>query len=101
MNQRGLVSELGCRGKSLKVLRVHFSSDEWANLKQASELVSLPVHEFVRRQAGAAAEIEVLEGSIITIPAQHWDAFQAWLESPPRDIPALTELVSRTPSWRK
>jgi uncharacterized protein (DUF1778 family) len=85
----------------LMVLRVRLNRDEYATLKQASELLGVSLEEFVRRQAVIAAEQELLDRRTIIIPAEHWEEFEAWLAGPPRDLPALRELMSRTPTWEK
>lgn len=53
-----------------------------------------------RRKAVEAAEVEVLDRNIVTIPAEDWEAFEAWVNSPAEKNPALEELARRTPSWQ-
>lgn len=43
----------------------------------------------------ALIEADALNSSNVTIPAQHWDAFKAWLNRPAETIPALLELARR------
>ena len=57
--------------------------------------------DFVRRKALEAAEVEVLNRSIVTIPAKDWEAFEAWIDRPAETIPPLAELARRTPSWER
>jgi uncharacterized protein (DUF1778 family) len=55
----------------------------------------------MRRRAVEAAEAEVLNRSIITIPAKDWEAFEAWINRPAEAVPALAELARRAPSWER
>jgi uncharacterized protein (DUF1778 family) len=55
----------------------------------------------VRRKALEAAEIDVLERSVVTIPAKDWEAFEAWVNRPAETIPALKRLARRTPTWER
>ena len=83
------------------VLSVRVSSDERAILEAAAEQAHTSLSEFVRRKALESAETEVLNRTIVTIPARDWDAFEAWLHRPPETIPALAELAGRKPSWER
>ena len=56
--------------------------------------------DFVRRKAVEAAEMDVLEQRIVTIPAADWERFEAWVERPPRDVPAFRDLAAHRPAWR-
>ena len=83
------------------VLSVRVSKAERQLLEEASEQARTSLSDFVRRKALEAAEIEVLERSTVIIPAEHWEAFEAWAKEPPRVIPALQELFRRRPSWER
>jgi len=48
-----------------------------------------------------AAEIDVLERRIVTIPAKDWEAFEAWAHRRPQKIAALEKLARTDPKWRK
>ena len=52
-----------------------------------------------RCKAVGSAEAEVLNRSVVTIPAKDWDAFNAWIKRPATVLPALAALARRTPSW--
>ena len=54
----------------------------------------------MRRKSLEAAEAEMLNRSIVTIPAKDWEAFEAWINRPAEVVPALAELARRTPSWK-
>ena len=57
--------------------------------------------DFVRRKALEAAEINVLERSVVTIPAKHWEAFESWIARPAKPIPALKRLARKTLTWQR
>jgi uncharacterized protein (DUF1778 family) len=81
------------------VLSVRVSADERAILEAAAEQSRTSLSDFVRRRALDSAEIEVLNRVIVTIPAKHWEAFEAWVTRPAEAIPALTKLARHRPTW--
>ena len=83
------------------VLSVRVNPDERAILEAAAEQAHTSLSEFVRRKALESAETEVLNRTMVTIPAKDWEAFEAWLHRPAEAIPALTELAQRSPSWER
>ena len=70
-------------------------------MEAASEQARTSLSDFVRRKALEAAEINVLERSVVTIPAKHWEAFKSWIARPAKPIPALKRLARKTPTWRR
>jgi uncharacterized protein (DUF1778 family) len=83
------------------VLSVRVSSAEKAILEAAADHSHTTLSEFVRRKALESAEMEVLNRTVVTIPAKDWDAFEAWISRPAKSVPALVELARRTPSWER
>ncbi len=83
------------------VLSVRVSSDERAILEAAAEQARTNLSDFVRRKALESAEVEVLNRTIVTIPAKDWEAFEAWIDRPAETIPPLVDLARRTPSWER
>ncbi len=83
------------------VLSVRINADERALLEAAAEQAHTSLSEFVRRKSLEAAEIDVLNRTMITIPAQDWEAFESWVDRPAEVVPALTQLARRVPSWNK
>jgi uncharacterized protein (DUF1778 family) len=83
------------------VLSVRVNDEERALLEAASEQARTSLSEFIRRKALDAAEADILERRIVTIPAKDWEAFEAWANRPPQEIPALKTLAGKTPAWRK
>jgi len=75
--------------------------DERALLEAASSQARTTVSDFVRRKALEAAEIDVLERRIVTIPAKDWKRFETLAKKPARKIEGLNELARRPPTWRK
>jgi uncharacterized protein (DUF1778 family) len=83
------------------VLSVRLNDQERALLEAASSQARTSVSDFVRRKAVEAAEIDILERRIVTIPAKDWRRFEAWASRPARDVAGLKELARRPPTWRK
>jgi uncharacterized protein (DUF1778 family) len=81
------------------VLSVRVNPEERAILEAAAEQARTSLSEFVRRKALEAAEADVLNRSVVTIPAKDWDAFESWLNRPAKAKPALKKLARVAPSW--
>ena len=82
------------------VVSVRVSPAERALLEAASEQAQTSLSDFVRRRSVDAAETEVLERQVVVIPARQWAAFEAWLNRPAQDIPALRKLAATPPTWQ-
>ena len=87
--------------RASSVLSVRLSGQERMLLEAASTKARSNLSDFVRRKALESAEVDVLNRTIVTIPASDWDAFEAWVKRPAEAIPALAELACRTPSWER
>lgn len=96
-----MVNETGTSAVPTSVLSVRLSDEERSLLENASSQARTSLSEFVRRKALEAAEADVLERRIITIPAKDWDRFEAWVEAPAQEVAALRELGQRPPTWQK
>ena len=83
------------------VLSVRVNDEERALLEAASEQARTNLSDFVRRKALDAAEIDLVERRVVTIPAKDWDAFEAWAHKPARRIVAVEKLAAKPPTWRK
>ena len=83
------------------VLSVRVSEAERTLLETACAQARTSLSDFVRRKALEAAEIDLLERPVVTIPAEDWAAFEAWADRPPETIAALEELARSEPEWRK
>lgn len=84
-----------------EVLSVRVSEEERSLLQAASELARTSLSDFVRRKALDAAELDVTERRIITIPAKDWKKFEAWANEPAAEVQELKELARATPTWQK
>ena len=83
------------------VLSVRVNEKERALLEAASELSRTSLSDFVRRKALDAAEADILERRIVTIPAKNWEAFETWANRPPQEIAGLKDLAHTAPTWQK
>ncbi len=83
------------------VLSVRVNEKERALLEAASELSRTSLSDFVRRKALDAAEADILERRIVTMPAKNWEAFEAWANRPPQEIAGLKDLAHTAPTWQK
>jgi uncharacterized protein (DUF1778 family) len=86
---------------SSSVLSVRLSDEERLLLEAASSQARTNLSDFVRRKALEAAEADMLDRRIVTIPAKDWERFEAWAAAPARDVARLKELAGRPPTWRK
>jgi uncharacterized protein (DUF1778 family) len=81
-------------------LSVRLSEQERVLLEAASSQARTNLSDFVRRKALEAAEADLLERRIVTIPAKDWARFEAWAARPAREIAGVRELAERSPTWR-
>jgi uncharacterized protein (DUF1778 family) len=82
------------------VLSVRVSPGERDLLEFAAKQAHTNLSDFVRRKALEAAEMDVLDHRIVTIPAEDWEKFEAWVDAPAKDVPALRELAASRPAWQ-
>ncbi|CAM4066262.1 DUF1778 domain-containing protein [Roseateles saccharophilus] len=82
------------------VLSVRVSPDERALLEAAAEQARTNLSDFIRRRAIEAAETDLLERRIVTIPAKDWARFEAWANAPAKEVPALRKLAKARPAWQ-
>ena len=95
------VNETGNAIMSSSVLSVRLSDQERTLLEAASSQARTNVSDFVRRKALEAAETDMLERRIVTVPAKDWERFEAWAAKPARQIAGLRALARTPPTWRK
>jgi uncharacterized protein (DUF1778 family) len=91
----------GQLSSTTSILSVRVNPDERAILEAAAEQSRTSLSDFVRRKALEAAEADVLNRTVVTIPAKDWDAFESWLHRPAKSVPALKKLSRITPSWER
>jgi len=70
-------------------------------LEAAAAHAHTSLSDFVRRKALEAAEIELMDRRLVTIPAAEWEKFEAWAAAPARDVPELRALAASPPAWRE
>jgi uncharacterized protein (DUF1778 family) len=83
------------------VLSVRVSQNERLLLETAAEQYHTTLSDFIRRKAIEAAEADVLERRLVVIPAADWEKFEAWVDSPAKEVPALRKLASTPPKWQE
>jgi uncharacterized protein (DUF1778 family) len=83
------------------VLSVRVNEEERALLEAASALSRTSLSDFIRRKALDAAEVDVLDRRIVTIPAKDWEGFEAWANRPSEEIAGLKDLARKAPTWQK
>lgn len=81
-------------------LSVRVTQDEREILEAAANQANTNLSDFIRRKAVEAAELEVLEGRVVTIPSADWERFEAWAKSPPKALPGLRRLAASRPVWQ-
>lgn len=81
------------------VVSVRVSPSERDLLEAAAEQARTSLSDFIRRRAIEAAEMEVLDYRVVTIPAEQWEKFEAWVGSPAKEVPALRKLAASRPVW--
>ncbi len=82
------------------VLSLRVSPAERDLLQAAARHARTNVSDFIRRKALEAAELDMLNHPVVSIPAKDWAKFEAWVNAPARDIPALRKLASSRPAWQ-
>jgi uncharacterized protein (DUF1778 family) len=87
---------LPCRRRSVRL-----SEAERALVEAAACQAGTNISDFVRRRAIEAAEIDVLDKRIVTIPAKDWKRFEAWASQPAREIAGPKDLTCKSPTWRR
>ena len=79
---------------------VRVTAAEREMLEAAAEQARTNLSDFVRRRALEAAEIELIEHRIVTIPAADWEKFETWARQPAKPVPALRDLAATRPAWQ-
>ena len=83
------------------ILSVRVSAAERRLLESAAAQSSTSLSDFIRRKAIEAAEADILDRRIITIAAKDWAKFEAWVQAPAREIPAVRKLAATRPVWKR
>jgi uncharacterized protein (DUF1778 family) len=96
-----MINEPGTSSMATSVLSVRLSDEERLLLEAASSQARTNLSDFVRSKALEAAETDVLDRRIVTIPAKDWERFESWAAEPAREVAGLKDLAARPPTWRK
>lgn len=83
------------------LVSVWASPAEHCLLEAAAAHAGTSLGKFVRRKALEAAELELMNGRLVTIPVAGSEKFEAWASAPARDIPELRTLAAARPAWRE
>ena len=84
----------------LAPVSVRVSAQERELLEAAAAQSRTNLSDFIRRKAVEAAETELVRQDRVVIPAADWERFEAWVESPAKENPALRDLAGTKPAWR-
>jgi uncharacterized protein (DUF1778 family) len=79
---------------------VRVTAIEREMLEAAAAQAHTNLSDFVRRRALEAAENELIEHRIVTIPAADWEKFEAGARQPAKPVPALRDLAATRPAWQ-
>ena len=82
------------------VLSVRVNPNERALLESAAQQARTSLSDFIRRKAIEAAEADLLDQRLVTIAADDWARFEAWVDAPARDKPELRALAATRPAWQ-
>jgi uncharacterized protein (DUF1778 family) len=89
---------------STSVLSVRLSDAERRLLQDASDEMRTSISDFVRRKAIEAAELQLMERRVVSIPAKDWEKIEAWAAAPARKakaMPRLAALAKAKPTWER
>lgn len=86
---------------SSPVLSVRVTPGERDLLELAAVQARTNLSDFIRRKAIEAAEMDVLDHRLVTIPAEDWEKFEAWVQAPAKSVPSLRKLAASRPAWQE
>jgi len=87
----GMEQNRNMADSSHSILSIPVAHSERALLEAAAEHAGVNLSDFMRCKTVEAAETELLERRLVTIPAANWGKIEAWVDTPPREIPALLQ----------
>jgi len=70
-------------------------------LREAATIRGKSLADFLVDAGMAAAGAELPEGRVYALDEPAWAVFMAALDAPPSENPALRDLLSRQPMWRR
>jgi uncharacterized protein (DUF1778 family) len=87
--------------QSTSILSVRVSAEERAILEAAADQARTSLSDFVRRKALESAEMEIMNRTVVIIPAKDWDAFESWLKRPAKANAELRKLARMKLAWER
>lgn len=82
-----------------KPINLYVSETEDQPLEIANKYIPISLSKFRHRKALKCVEVEIMNRTVVEIPDQRWQAFEAWLHTPAQTIPALQHLAVKKPVW--
>jgi uncharacterized protein (DUF1778 family) len=82
-----------------RIVSVRVSPSERELLEAAADHAHTNLSDFIRRKALEAAEMDMLDRRVVTIPAEHWEKFEQWMSAPAKEVPGLRALARTRPAW--
>jgi len=71
-----------------------------AMLMRAARAQRLKLTEFMVKSSQAAAETALIERTRFVLPPDKWRQFNAALDAPPRQVPALKKIFTEAPVFK-
>ena len=96
-----IVIHMDTPSQPTSVLSVRVNADERAILEAAAEQARTSLSDFIRRKALESAELEVMNRTVVTIPAKDWEAFESWLKRPAKANAEVRKLARMKPTWER
>lgn len=81
-------------------ISVRFGDRDLRIIEAGAENARTNLSDYIRRKCIEGAEIDLLQRSIVTIPAANWDKFEAWANKPAKRVKGLRELAKTRLAWR-
>nr|WP_294527753.1 DUF1778 domain-containing protein [uncultured Rhodopila sp.] len=82
------------------LLRIHVTPTERDLLRAAAEHARTNLSDFVRRKAIKAAEMDLADRLVVTIPAEDWAKLERCIRAPAKPNAALRDLAANRPLWQ-
>jgi uncharacterized protein (DUF1778 family) len=82
-------------------VNLRFAPTVKAMIRQAAQLRQFTLTDFIVRSAQDAAQTVLAEQTRFILPAEQWRAFNAALDAPAKEIPALRRLLTEPSVFEK
>lgn len=84
---------------NLRPISVRVGPRERKLLEAAADTVRTNLSDYIRRKSVEAAEIDLLDRAIVTIPAASWGKFETWAKRPAKNVKGLRDLAKTRFAW--